>query len=71
MTLRQALAHEMDVSEMRMRFISMASHDLRNPLAIIRSGIDMLAEYQDRLSDEKKQKKFDQIAPAFFIWSNC
>ncbi len=60
-TLRQALEREMEVSDMRMRFLSMASHDLRNPLAVIRSGVDMLAEYHDRLSPEKKETKFRQI----------
>jgi signal transduction histidine kinase len=60
-TLRQALEREIEISNMRMRFLSMASHDLRNPLAVIRSGVDMLADYYDRLSEEKKEKKFHQI----------
>ncbi|MCD4684783.1 MAG: GAF domain-containing protein, partial [Anaerolineae bacterium] len=59
--LRQALVREMEVNDMRSRFISMASHDLRTPLTVILSGVDMVAQYGDRLSDEKKQAKFEQI----------
>ena len=60
-TLRQALEREMEVGEMRMRFLSMASHDLRTPLAVIQASTDIVAQYSDRLSDEKKQAKYDQI----------
>jgi PAS domain S-box-containing protein len=60
-TLRQALEREIEVSDMRTRFLSMATHDLRNPLAVIRSSIDMLAEYYDRMSPEKREAKLVQI----------
>jgi signal transduction histidine kinase len=51
----------MALGKMCTRFLSMASHDLRNSLAIIRSGLDMLAEYYDRMSEEKREGKFGQI----------
>ena len=59
--LRQALEREMEVGEMRMRFLSMASHDLRTPLAVIQASTDLVSQYGDRLSDEKKRAKYDQI----------
>ncbi len=52
--LRHALEREISVGEMRSRFLSMAAHDLRNPLAAIKTTVDLLIRYHDRLSEEKK-----------------
>ncbi len=41
--LRQILAHEMELSELKSRYVSMAAHDLRNPLAVIQSAVDMIS----------------------------
>jgi signal transduction histidine kinase len=60
-TLRQALQREIEVGEMRMRFLSMASHDLRTPLAVIQAAVDLVSQYGDRLSAERKQTQYDQI----------
>lgn len=43
------------------RVISMLSHDLRTPLAIIESSRNLLSRYADRMSDEKRQEKLDTI----------
>jgi PAS domain S-box-containing protein len=59
--LQQALEREIEVSDMRMRFISMASHDLRNPLAVIQAGVHILENYSDRLTEQKKADKFSHI----------
>jgi two-component system, sensor histidine kinase and response regulator len=59
--LKQALVREMELAEMRARFLAMASHDLRNPLAVIQSASDTLSRYSDRLSEEKKQERFLRI----------
>jgi two-component system, sensor histidine kinase and response regulator len=59
--MQQALVREMQLNEMRARFLAMASHDLRNPLAVIQSATDTLSHYSDRLSEDKKQARFDQI----------
>ena len=59
--LRQALTHEMDVNEMRSRFISMASHDLRTPLAIIQASMDLISQYGDRLSEERKRSGYQEV----------
>lgn len=59
--LQQMLEHAMNLSELRSRYISMAAHDLRNPLAVIQSSVNMLQHYNDRLTDERKQTKYDQV----------
>lgn len=59
--VQQALVREMELSELKSRYVSMAAHDLRNPLAIIKSAISLIHEYGDRLTEEKKQTKFDHI----------
>ena len=62
--LRQALTHEMEVNEMRSRFISMASHDLRTPLAIIQASMDLFSQYGDRLSEERKRSGYHEVNQA-------
>jgi PAS domain S-box-containing protein len=59
--LELMLNRETELSNMRSRFLSMASHDLRNPLAVIQSSIGLLSDYGDRITDEKKIIKFEQI----------
>ncbi|NPV65821.1 MAG: PAS domain S-box protein [Anaerolineae bacterium] len=59
--LRQLLEHEMEVSELKSRYVSMAAHDLRNPLAVIKVGLSLLDRYADRLTPEQKRAKFDEI----------
>ena len=59
--LRQALTREMEVNEMRSRFVSMASHDLRTPLAIIQASMDLLSQYGDRLTEERKRSGYDEV----------
>lgn len=65
--LQQALEHEAEIAHMRSRFISMASHDLRNPLAVIKSSIFLLSHYSDKLSEEKKRAQYDQIHTSISI----
>ena len=59
--LSQTLVREMQLNELKSRFVSMAAHDLRTPLAVIQTGIELLSRYNDRLSEEKKRDKFQQI----------
>jgi PAS domain S-box-containing protein len=59
--LRHMLEHEMELSELKSRYVSMAAHDLRNPLAVIRSAVDLIQRYGDRLTDEQIQTKYDHI----------
>ena len=59
--LRQMLAHEMELSELKSRYVSMAAHDLRNPLAVIQTAIDIVRHYGDRLTEEQKQTRYAHI----------
>jgi signal transduction histidine kinase len=59
--LRRMLEHEMELSELKSRYVSMAAHDLRNPLAVIQGAVDIIRQYSDRLTDEQKQTKFDHV----------
>lgn len=59
--LQLSLAREKELNEMRARFLSMASHDLRTPLAVIQAANDTLSKYHDRLTEEKRQIKYDRI----------
>ncbi|MEZ4670673.1 MAG: PAS domain S-box protein [Anaerolineae bacterium] len=61
-TQRKRLLNEaMHLSELKSRYVAMAAHDLRNPLAVILTSSDTLQNYYDRLSEEKRLAKFNQI----------
>jgi PAS domain S-box-containing protein len=65
--LRQMLDHEAELSELKSRYVSMAAHDLRNPLAVIGSSLDLLQSYGDRLPEERKQTKYKDIRTSITI----
>ncbi len=60
-TLQHSLEKEKQVSEMRSRFISIASHEFRNPLAAIQMSVSILENYLDRLDAEKRARHFVRI----------
>jgi PAS domain S-box-containing protein len=59
--LKTQFHKEQDQNELMQRMISMLSHDLRTPLAIIASSRDLLDRYYDRLSEEKRREKLEAI----------
>jgi PAS domain S-box-containing protein len=59
--LRQMLQREMELSELKSRYVSMAAHDLRNPLTVISISIDQLQRYRERLTLDQSQQKYDKI----------
>ncbi|MDX2100650.1 MAG: ATP-binding protein [Leptolyngbyaceae cyanobacterium bins.59] len=62
--MQRALSKEKELNELRNGFVSMVSHDIRTPLAIIISSAELLQHYADRLTDEKRQRYFQQIRDA-------
>jgi PAS domain S-box-containing protein len=59
--LQQALAQEKDLSELKSRFVSMASHEFRAPLATILALIETLIAYRHKLPEDQIQDRFDKI----------
>jgi PAS domain S-box-containing protein len=59
--LQTSLAKEKEISAMRSRFITMASHEFRTPLAIIGSSTGILQNFIDRLTPEKRQGHLETI----------
>ncbi len=55
------LHHAMDLNELKSRYVAMAAHDLRNPMAVILSSTSGLEGYYDKLTPDRRQAKFDQI----------
>ena len=59
--LRKALARERELGELKSRFVSMASHEFRTPLATIMATADTLRNYIDRMQPEDVERRFDKI----------
>lgn len=60
-TLRLALEHERELSELKTRFITMVSHEFRTPLATILVTVDSLRSYVDRMTEAQRNSKFVKI----------
>jgi PAS domain S-box-containing protein len=54
--MRAALARERELSELKSRFVAVASHEFRTPLAAILSSIELLDDYGARLPDEERKE---------------
>jgi PAS domain S-box-containing protein len=59
--LRQALATEKELGELKSRFVSMASHEFRTPLATILAVTETLSTYRHKLTNEQIDKKLNNI----------
>jgi PAS domain S-box-containing protein len=68
--LRKMLEHEMQLSELKSRYVSMAAHDLRNPLAVIQSTLSLFRQYGDRLGKDKLEEKFDHMQSSINVMVN-
>ena len=58
---RQAVEHLEQVDQMRTDFVSMVSHELRNPLATIRGFGQLLRDRPDSIPDEQRHQAYEVI----------
>lgn len=58
---RKALRREMDVNELKTKFVSMASHEFRTPLSSILSSASLIRKYREKGDLDKIDKHIDRI----------
>lgn len=56
-----ALRKERELNELKSRFVSMASHEFRTPLATIKSSLSLVKKYGDMKEIEKQNKHIAKI----------
>lgn len=59
--IRKALKKERELSELKSRFVSMASHEFRTPLSTILSSVSLISRYKGVEQDEKRDKHIKRI----------
>lgn len=59
--IRKALEKEKELGLLKSRFVTMASHEFRTPLATILSSTDILERYSHKLTEEKKLNHLQRI----------
>ncbi len=62
--IRQALQRERELSELKSRFIAVASHEFRTPLSAILSSVELLDDYGDRLPPSERKEMLTLIKNA-------
>lgn len=59
--LQQAYEKEKELSELKSRFVSIASHEFRTPLTTIGLSTESLIAYRDKLTDEQINQRLGKI----------
>lgn len=59
--LKNALGKEKELNELKSRFVSMASHEFRTPLATVLSSLSLVSKYGEQGDKEKQKKHVDRI----------
>lgn len=59
--IRNALTQAQELNELKSRFVSMVSHEIRNPLNSVLAATEILERYSEQWSPEKKQEFFQRV----------
>jgi PAS domain S-box-containing protein len=59
--LNEALKKEKELNDLKSRFVSMASHEFRTPLATILSSLSLVRQYGEQNDKEKQVKHINRI----------
>jgi len=59
--VRQSLSKEQELNQLKSYFVSMVSHEFRNPLTAILGFAEFMRDFSQQLSEEKKQEYLCQI----------
>lgn len=59
--LSEALDKERELSEIKSRFVSMASHEFRTPLSTVLSSASLLSKYTSAEEQDKRNRHIDKI----------
>ncbi len=62
--IRNALEREKELNELKSRFVSVASHEFRTPLATILSSAQLIESYSHKWAEEKKVVHLQRIQTA-------
>ncbi len=59
--LQEALDQQRELTDLKVRFVSMASHEFRTPLAAILAASETLIAYRHKMSDEDTNRRLQKI----------
>lgn len=59
--LEAALSNEKELSDLKSRFVSMASHEFKTPLSTILSSVSLIEKYAQSGDKDKQQKHIERI----------
>ncbi len=62
--MRDELQKEKEMSELKSRFVSMVSHEFRNPLSTILNSTELLANHSQEITENKKEEYLYHIQNA-------
>lgn len=65
--LKKALGKEKELSELKSRFVSIASHEFRTPLSTVLSSTYLLQKYTSTADHPKREKHIDRIVSSVNI----